>query len=149
MAMGVFMMLSADYIIGTRGDLKVAANEVAIGLTLPRVASAMLGYRLDRAAFQRAAILSEYFDVESADSGGRPHSRLTIAPNLPRSTRRLERAPFRCRFTPTTNPAKAGLEMLGRWISARPMEQGHKPARNGRSSTRSHRHQAHPSSFIV
>jgi hypothetical protein len=109
MAMGVFMMLSADYVIGTRGDLKVAANEVAIGLTLPRVASAMLGHRLVRAAFQRAAILSEYFDVESADSGGCPHSRLTISPNLPRSTRRLERAPFRCRFTPTTNPAKAGF----------------------------------------
>jgi enoyl-CoA hydratase len=70
LAMGVFMMLAADYIIGTRGDFKVAANEVAIGLTLPRVASAMLGHRLNPAAYQRAAILSEYFDVESARRAG-------------------------------------------------------------------------------
>ncbi len=69
-AMGVFLMLSADYIIGTRGDFKVSANEVAIGLTLPRVAAAMLRHRLDPAAFQRSAILSEYFDVESAHRAG-------------------------------------------------------------------------------
>jgi enoyl-CoA hydratase len=66
LAMGVFLMLSADHVIGTRGDFKVAANEVAIGLTLPRVAAAMLHHRLTPAAFQRSAILSEYFDVESA-----------------------------------------------------------------------------------
>lgn len=66
LAMGVFLMLSADYVIGTRGDFKVSANEVAIGLTMPRVAAAMLRHRLAPAAYQRAAILSEYFDVESA-----------------------------------------------------------------------------------
>jgi len=70
MAMGVFLMLSADYVIGTRGDFKVSANEVAIGLTLPRVAAAMLRHRLNPAAFQRAATLAEYFDVESAHSAG-------------------------------------------------------------------------------
>ena len=42
MAMGVFLMLSADHVIGSRGDFKIAANEVAIGLTMPRVAAAML-----------------------------------------------------------------------------------------------------------
>jgi enoyl-CoA hydratase len=70
MAMGVFLMLSADYVLGTRGDFKVSANEVAIGLTLPRVAAAMLRHRLTPAAFQRAAALSEYFDVESAHGAG-------------------------------------------------------------------------------
>jgi len=70
MAMGVFLMLSADYVIGTRGDFKVSANEVAIGLTLPRVAAAMLRHRLTPAAFQRAATLSEYFDVETAHRAG-------------------------------------------------------------------------------
>ena len=69
MAMGVFLMLSADYVIGTRGDFKVSANEVAIGLTLPRVA-AMLRNRLTPAAYQRAATLSEYFDVDSAHRAG-------------------------------------------------------------------------------
>ena len=70
LAMGVFLMLSADYVIGSRGDFKIAANEVAIGLTMPRVAAAMLRHRLNPAAFQRAVNLSEYFDVESALSVG-------------------------------------------------------------------------------
>ncbi len=63
-------MLSADYVIGSRGDFKIAANEVAIGLKIPRVAAAMLRHRLTPAAFQRAVVLSEYFDVESAQSAG-------------------------------------------------------------------------------
>ena len=33
-AMGVFLMLSADYVIGSRGDFKISANEVAIGLKI-------------------------------------------------------------------------------------------------------------------
>ena len=70
LAMGVFLMLSADYVIGSRGDFKIAANEVAIGLTMPRVAAATLRHRLNPAAFQRAVTLSEYFDVESALSAG-------------------------------------------------------------------------------
>lgn len=70
MAMGVFLMLSADYVVGSRGDFKIAANEVALGLTMPRVAAAMLQHRLEPAAFQRAVTLSEYFDVDSALSAG-------------------------------------------------------------------------------
>jgi len=70
LAMGVFLMLSADYVIGSRGDFKIAANEVALGLTMPRVAAAMLRHRLDPAAFQRAVTLSEYFDVDAARSAG-------------------------------------------------------------------------------
>ena len=70
LAMGVFLMLSADYVIGSRGDFKIAANEVAIGLTMPRVAAAMLRHRLNPAAYQRSVTLSEYFGVESALSAG-------------------------------------------------------------------------------
>ena len=70
LAMGVFLMLSTDYVIGSRGDFKIAANEVAIGLTMPRVAAAVLRHRLNPAAFQRAVTLSEYFDVESALHAG-------------------------------------------------------------------------------
>jgi enoyl-CoA hydratase len=70
MAMGVFLMLSADYVIGSRGDFKIAANEVAIGLTMPRVAAAMLRHRLNPSAFQRAVTLSQYFDPESALTAG-------------------------------------------------------------------------------
>ncbi len=70
LAMGVFMMLSADYVIGSRGDFKIAANEVAIGLTMPRVAALMLRHRLTPSAFQRAVNLSEYFNADSAVSAG-------------------------------------------------------------------------------
>ena len=70
LAMGVFLMLSADYVIGSRGDFKIAANEVAIGMTMPRVAAAMLRHRLNPAAFQRAVTLSKYFDVDSALNAG-------------------------------------------------------------------------------
>jgi len=69
-AMGVFLMLSADHVIGSRGDFKVAANEVAIGMTMPRVAAATLRNRLNPAAFQRAVTLSELFDPESALAAG-------------------------------------------------------------------------------
>lgn len=69
-AMGVFLMLSADYVIGSRGDFNISANEVAIGLTMPRVAAAMLKHRLDPAAYQRAVTLSEYFSAETALDAG-------------------------------------------------------------------------------
>jgi enoyl-CoA hydratase len=69
-AMGVFLMLSADYVIGSRGDFRISANEVAIGLTMPRVAAAMLEHRLYPAAFQRAVTLSEEFNPESALDAG-------------------------------------------------------------------------------
>lgn len=70
MAMGAFLMLSADYVIGSRGDFKIAANEVAIGLTMPRVAAAMLQHRLTPAAYQRAVTLSDFFDVDAALQAG-------------------------------------------------------------------------------
>jgi len=69
-AMGVFLMLTADYIIGRRGDFKIAANEVAIGMKMPRVAAAMLKHRLNPAAYQRAVTVSQLFDVESALDAG-------------------------------------------------------------------------------
>ena len=70
LAMGVFLMLSADYVIGSRGEFKIAANEVAIGMTMPRVAAAVLRQRLTPAAFQRAVTLAEYFDVDAAHGAG-------------------------------------------------------------------------------
>ena len=66
LAMGVFLMLSADYVVGSQGEFNVAANEVAIGLPMPRVAAAMLEHRLTPAAYQRAVTLSEYFDPVDA-----------------------------------------------------------------------------------
>ncbi len=70
LAMGVFLMLSTDYTIGSTGDYKVSANEVAIGMKLPRVAEEMLRLRLRPADFQKAGVLAQYFSVEEAREAG-------------------------------------------------------------------------------
>lgn len=70
LAMGVFLMLSCDHVIGARGDFKISANEVALGLTMPRVAAAMLRHRLNPADFQTAVTLSKYFSVDAARTAG-------------------------------------------------------------------------------
>lgn len=70
LAMGVFLMLSADYVLGTRGDFRISANEVAIGMKMPRVAAAMLRHRLNPADFQKAVTLAHYFPVEDALRAG-------------------------------------------------------------------------------
>ncbi len=69
-AMGVFMMLSTDYIIGSEGDFQIAANEVALGLTMPRVACTVMQQRLTPAAYQRTVVLSEHFNPVSAMAAG-------------------------------------------------------------------------------
>ena len=61
---------AADYVIGSRGDFRIAANEVAIGLPLPRAGELMLRHRLSPAAFQRAAVLAEEFSPEQAVEAG-------------------------------------------------------------------------------
>ena len=69
-AMGVFVLLSGDYRIGIPGPFKFAANEVAIGLSMPHVAVEVCRQRLTPAAFNRAVLLAETFDPESAVAAG-------------------------------------------------------------------------------
>lgn len=70
LAMGAFLLLSADYRVGPRGPYRFAANEVAIGLTMPLPALALLAHRLDPSAFTRAAVLAESFTAEQAVEAG-------------------------------------------------------------------------------
>ena len=65
-AMGAFMLLSGDYRFGVPGPYTYVANEVAIGLPMPRVACEVLRLRLNPAARERAVILSEEFSPEEA-----------------------------------------------------------------------------------
>jgi len=69
-AMGVFLLLSADYRVGVRGPFKYQANEVAIGLPMPRAAIEMCRGRLTPAAYQRAIILAEVFSPEDGLAAG-------------------------------------------------------------------------------
>jgi enoyl-CoA hydratase len=68
--MGVFILLSGDYRVGAAGPYKIAANEVAIGLTMPRAAVEILRQRLAPAHFNRAATLAEPFSPDNAVEAG-------------------------------------------------------------------------------
>jgi enoyl-CoA hydratase/carnithine racemase len=65
-AMGLFLVCSGDYRIGANGDFKLQANEVAIGLTMPYPALAILRYRLTPWSFDRAVGLAETFTPADA-----------------------------------------------------------------------------------
>jgi enoyl-CoA hydratase len=69
-AMGVFLLLSGDYRIAASGDYKITANEVAIGLTMPRAAVEILRQRLAPAHFNRAVMLAEPFSPANAVEAG-------------------------------------------------------------------------------
>ncbi len=60
-AMGSFLLLSVDYRIGVEGPHRLVANEVAIGLTMPRAAIEICRQRLAPAHFNRAVILAEAY----------------------------------------------------------------------------------------
>jgi enoyl-CoA hydratase len=69
-AMASFLLLSGDYRIGTNGSFRLAANEVAIGLTMPWTAIEICRQRLTPAHFNRAVILAETYSPEESVSAG-------------------------------------------------------------------------------
>lgn len=69
-AMGVFLVLSGDYRIGAEGAHKIVANEVAIGLTMPRSATEICRQRLAPAHFHRAVITAELYTPAGAVAAG-------------------------------------------------------------------------------
>jgi len=69
-AMGAFLVLSADYRIGTDGPYRIVANEVAIGLTMPSFGIEICRQRLAPAHFNRAVINSESYAPEDAVVAG-------------------------------------------------------------------------------
>lgn len=69
-AMGAFLLLSGDYLIGAAGTYRLAANEVAIGLTMPRAAIELLRARLAPSYVNRAITLAEPFTPSNAVEAG-------------------------------------------------------------------------------
>jgi enoyl-CoA hydratase len=69
-AMGLFLLLSGDYRIGTDASYKLTANEVAIGLTMPQAAIEICRQRLGPAYLTRAVILAEVFSPDGAVAAG-------------------------------------------------------------------------------
>ena len=69
-AMGAFLLLSGDYRIGVGGDVRIQANEVAIGITMPYFAIETCRQRLTPACFSRAVLNSETFAPDEAVAAG-------------------------------------------------------------------------------
>jgi enoyl-CoA hydratase len=65
-AMGLFLMISADYRIGAEGPFKLTANEVAIGMPLPQCAIDICEGRLNPAFIGRMLGLAEVFGPDEA-----------------------------------------------------------------------------------
>jgi enoyl-CoA hydratase len=69
-AMGFFLLLSGDYRIGVAGPYKLTANEVAIGMSIPRAAVELCRHRLAPGYLDRVIILAEVFSPETALPAG-------------------------------------------------------------------------------
>ncbi len=69
-AMGFFLLLSGDYRIGVDAPVKLVANEVAIGMTLPWAAVEITRHRLTKSAFERMLILAEPIAPSEAVAAG-------------------------------------------------------------------------------
>jgi len=69
-AMGAFLLLSGDLRLGAAGPYRITANEVAIGLTMPRPAIEICRQRLAPAHFNRALILAGVYPPDEAATAG-------------------------------------------------------------------------------
>jgi enoyl-CoA hydratase len=69
-AMGAFLLASADYRIGVDGPFRITANEVSIGMILPHAPMVICNERLSPAYFTRALLLAEPFSPSEAQKAG-------------------------------------------------------------------------------
>jgi enoyl-CoA hydratase len=69
-AMGAFLLLSADYRIGASGNFRIGLNEVEIGLTIPWFGIELARHRLSRPYFDRCTITGAVLGPEEAKAAG-------------------------------------------------------------------------------
>jgi enoyl-CoA hydratase/carnithine racemase len=69
-AMGGFLLLSADHRIGVEGDYGIGLNEVAIGLTLPWFGIELARHRLTRPYFDRCTVTGVILKPDEAQGAG-------------------------------------------------------------------------------
>jgi enoyl-CoA hydratase len=69
-AKGAFILLSADYRIGTEGPFSIGLNEVQIGMTMHHAGIELARDRLRKSAFHRSVINGEMFDPQGAVDAG-------------------------------------------------------------------------------
>jgi enoyl-CoA hydratase len=69
-ALGALLLAACDLRFGATGDWRLALNEVAIGIPLPRPAIDLVRERLHPAVLHRATALAEVFTPDSALAAG-------------------------------------------------------------------------------
>jgi enoyl-CoA hydratase len=69
-AMGCFLLLSGDVRVGPSGPFRFQANEVAIGLPMPRSAVEIIRQKLTPSTFVRAVAMAEVFSPADAVAAG-------------------------------------------------------------------------------
>ena len=89
-AMGTFLLLCCDYRIGAKGSSKFAANEVAIGLTVPYFAIEVIKQRIINKHRSKAVGLAHFFEVDEALEAGFLDQAVESDQVLPEATRKAE-----------------------------------------------------------
>ncbi|WP_439130700.1 crotonase/enoyl-CoA hydratase family protein [Polaribacter sp.] len=69
-AKGAFLLLSADYRIGVKGDFKIGLNEVLIGMTMHNAGIAIAKSRLSEVYLNRSVNNAEIFNSKDAIQAG-------------------------------------------------------------------------------
>ncbi|WP_282071616.1 crotonase/enoyl-CoA hydratase family protein [Polaribacter atrinae] len=69
-AKGAFLLLSADYRIGTDGDFKIGLNEVMIGMTMHNAGIAIAKSRLSEVYLNRSVNNAEIYNPKDAVKAG-------------------------------------------------------------------------------
>ncbi|MGB5809160.1 MAG: crotonase/enoyl-CoA hydratase family protein [Polyangiales bacterium] len=69
-AMGSFLLMSADYRIGADGPFRIGMNEVAIGMTLPLFAIDIATPRISPPYLSRSALLAQMYSPTDAIAPG-------------------------------------------------------------------------------
>ena len=69
-AMGSFLLLSADVRIGAEGEFKIGANEVSIGMTMPTAAIELCRLRIPTTHLSRVLSNAEMFSPSGAVGAG-------------------------------------------------------------------------------
>ncbi|MCH3884426.1 crotonase/enoyl-CoA hydratase family protein [Tenacibaculum aquimarinum] len=69
-AKGAFLLLSADYRLGTEGPFKIGLNEVAIGMTMHQAGIEIAKARLSSVYFERSVCNAEMYNPNDAITAG-------------------------------------------------------------------------------
>ena len=114
-AMGAFLLLSADYRVGAQGKFRIGLNEVTIGLTIPWFGIEIARHRLTRPYFDRCANTGVLIGPEEARTAGfldevvEPDELMAAAETAARALAAVDRAAHNATKLRVREPVLAGV----------------------------------------